>query len=461
MRFPLRFQILLPLAAVAGASLLALGVINARLATRETKTAIASQLKGVVDVLANSNFPLTDTVLKQMNGLSGAEFVLTGKGGDVISASRLAVANNLPAAKELASDDHFALGHQVFLGNNTYFHSVLPLRRPLENSEQGDLHILFPLQRYNEAWRSAFLPPLAVGMATIVAMTLVTHWIVSRVSRNLATLGSSVERLAGGDFKTLAIPDRDDEVRDLVVAVNQTATRLSEYEQHLRQTEQMRTVAMLGAGLAHEMRNAATGCRLAVDLHAESCPASRNDESLSVAKSQLQLMENRLQGFLQLGKEQSNAGAKRFDFSGLVAELVPLVLPAARHADVKIDWQPTCQGEFILGRQNVLGMVVVNLLLNAIEAAQKNPPVHEAPSVKIELAKDERGFVVLEVSDSGAGLSPELAGQLFQPFVTTKPEGVGLGLAVAQQVAESHGGEICWSRDNNRTRFRLTLPQVA
>ena len=132
------------------------------------------------------------------------------------------------------------------------------------------------------------------------------------------------------------LPQRDDEVHDLVVAVNQTASKLREYEQHVRQTEQMRTVAMLGAGLAHEMRNAATGCRLAVDLHAENCSLSAADDSLAVAKSQLQLMENRLQGFLQLGREESKTQTQRLDLSAIVGELVPLVLPAARHAGVTI-----------------------------------------------------------------------------------------------------------------------------
>jgi signal transduction histidine kinase len=450
---------MLPLAAVALASLMAVGLINARMATRETRAAIGSQLQGVVGVLESSNFPLTDKVLKQLKGLTGADFVLVNE-ERIVSSSQSSLSQNLPDVDQDIADDNFALGPRISIGHNDYFHSVLQLERPLGNADPGTLHILFPLQRYNETWQSAFLPPLLVGTATIIAVALVTHWIASRISRNLAALGTSVERLAGGNFQPLAVPIRDDEVRDLTVAVNRTATRLSEYEQHLRQTEQMRTVAMLGAGLAHEIKNAATGCRLAVDLHAEECLLSPSDDTLAVAKSQLQLMENRLQGFLQYGKEQSNSQASLLDLSILVGELVPLVLPAARHAGVKIEWQRTHNGMFILGRRDALGMVVVNLLLNAIEAAQKNPPSYHGPSVGIELAENNHGFIILEVNDSGAGLSSELAERLFQPFVSTKPEGVGLGLAVAQQVAKSHGGEIRWSRDNNRTRFQLSLPQV-
>jgi signal transduction histidine kinase len=459
-RTPLRYQIVLPLAAVAVASLLAVGVINARLATSQTRSAIAEQLEGVVDVLANSNFPLTDAVLKQMKGLSGAEFVLLNDEAELISASQPELAGDIPTFVGAVSEVHIALGPQILIGNSSYFHSALRLKRPLGGNESGVLHILFPQQRYNQAWRSAFLPPLVVGVITIIAVALVTQWIANRVSRNLATLGAGVQRLAEGDFKPLPIPRQDDELRDLTIAVNQTAARLSEYEQHVRQTEQMRTVAMLGAGLAHEMRNAATGCRLAVDLHAEGCPAAPSDESLAIARSQLQLMENRLQGFLQLGREQPLAEARRLDLAALVGELVPLVLPAARHAGVTIEWQSTHREMLILGHRDAFAMVVLNLLLNAIEAAHKCPPSQGTSQVGIYLSQDAPEYIELEVSDSGAGLRADLADTLFQPFVTTKPEGVGLGLAVAQQVAASHGGEIRWSRDGDRTRFRLRIPAI-
>ena len=60
--------------------------------------------------------------------------------------------------------------------------------------------------------------------------------------------------------------------------------------------------------------------------------------------------------------------------------------------------------------------------------------------------------------DSGPGPAPEVAARLFEPFVTGKPEGVGLGLAVARQVAEAHGGTIGWRRDGNLTCFAIELP---
>ncbi len=78
--------------------------------------------------------------------------------------------------------------------------------------------------------------------------------------------------------------------------------------------------------------------------------------------------------------------------------------------------------------------------MNAIEAA--------GPGGEVSLeAFAENGDVVIEVSDTGPGPPPEVAETLFEPFVTSKPEGVGLGLALAQQVAIEHGGQLAWTRD--------------
>jgi nitrogen-specific signal transduction histidine kinase len=67
--------------------------------------------------------------------------------------------------------------------------------------------------------------------------------------------------------------------------------------------------------------------------------------------------------------------------------------------------------------------------------------------------------LLLEVLDSGPGPPAEIAAKLFEPFVTGKAEGVGLGLAVARQVVESHGGRISWDREGGRTRFWVELPR--
>ena len=190
-----------------------------------------------------------------------------------------------------------------------------------------------------------------------------------------------------GDFRAAALPAVDDEIRDLSIAVNRTAEMLAEYEKQVRRSEQMQTLSVLGASIAHQLRNAATGCRMALDLHAAECPTAEADECLEVAQRQLRLMESQLQRFLRVGRRQAEIVVREVDLVGLVEELLPLVRPAAQHAGVALDVQIATEHIAIDGDEEALGQVVLNLLLNAIEAAQQD-------GVK----RAKRGVVMVELS---------------------------------------------------------------
>lgn len=460
MRWPLSRQIMLPLLGVAVASLAAVGAINAQLVARQTRERIDRQLQGVVTVLSATNFPLTESVLVQMRELSGAEFVVTDEEGATQAASLSRRPPLLPM-ESMAVDDEgsssASLGSRLEVLGESYFHRVTHLPTRAGSSDDRWLHVLFPEAEYRRSWREAFLPPLVVGAVTIAAVAVVARLLGRRISRAASRLGEEVLRMARGEFSPAALPSTDDEIRDLSLAVNRTAEMLAEYEQQVRRTEQMRTVALLGAGLAHEMRNAATGCRMALDLHAQSCSGGDDDEMLSVAKRQLRLMESQLQRFLRAGKENSSATHREVDLASLVDELLQLVRPAARHAGVDLQWERADEEAPVVGDDEALGQVVLNLLLNAIEAVQQ-PGGATPRMVKAELRTTEGELAEFVVSDNGLGPQSAVAGSVFDPFVTTKPEGVGLGLAVAKQVVEAHRGTIGWTRSDGVTRFRVEIP---
>jgi signal transduction histidine kinase len=311
------------------------------------------------------------------------------------------------------------------------------------------------------------LPPLVVGGLAAVLVALVAQLVAYRVCRATGQLGTEVQRLAEGDFTPVELPRLDDEMRDLAKAVNATAEQLERYQQELRHTEQLRTVGLLGAGIAHELRNAATGCRLAVDLHAEHCPTASDQDGLAVARRQLDLMENRLQRFLQLGKQPAPLKIQRVDLPRLVDEYVAMVAPLARHAGVELNWQIPSEPRWVSADSGILGQAVANLLLNAVEAAQKQAAAtafsnrDTTGQVVVQCSKQGEAGVELEIADTGAGPGAEVAGRLFDPFVTSKQEGVGLGLAVAKQVIDAHHGSIQWRRVDGWTRFRVWLPHSA
>ncbi|MCO6045048.1 HAMP domain-containing histidine kinase [Aeoliella sp. ICT_H6.2] len=465
MRIPIRYQFMVPLVVVALASLAAISVVHAHLSTVRTRDRVERQLQGVAAVLTGSGFPLTEAVLQQMSDLASAEFVLTTETGNPVAASFSVPSESVdwptttPAAERAAE---LSLGSVIELDGSQYFHSSLELDDRRGGVSPQVLHILFPQDEFNTVWWAMFVPPLLIGLAAVVAVMLTTGLIAARINRVLQQLGREVRRLAEGDFSAVEVPNVNDETKDLAVAVNQTATRLAEYEAETRRTEQMRTLAILGSGLAHEMRNAATGCRMAVDLHCEVCSGTAaEDDSLEMARHQLSLMERRLQKFLRLGKQSVDGADADLDLAELVGEMVTLVRPSAKHAGVTLDWQVLGDYTMVHADGEQLSQAVMNLLLNAVDAAARQSAMGDGDAqVRVSLELDHE-MLVLTVADSGEGPPDELAESLFEPFVSDKPEGVGLGLAVARQVAKNSGGSLEWSRSADETRFVLRLPSIA
>jgi signal transduction histidine kinase len=254
----------------------------------------------------------------------------------------------------------------------------------------------------------------------------------------------------------MPLPPRNDELRDLGRSVNDMAQRLAQLQEAVQRTERLRLLGQVSGGLAHHLRNGVAGARLAVQLHLreqalwEKGQGQPPDpEALDVALRQLTLVESNLKRFLDLGNDRKTA-PQPCSVTALVGEAVALLRPQSRHAGIDCRWQPPADALTIQGDASQLQQLFLNVLGNAVEAAG------QGGWVEVRCGAEE-GKMVVEVVDSGPGPPPEVAARLFEPFVTGKREGVGLGLAVARQVAEAHGGSVGWQRVSGTTRFRVEL----
>lgn len=141
----------------------------------------------------------------------------------------------------------------------------------------------------------------------------------------------------------------------------------------------------------------------------------------------------------------------------LVAEVVKLIESEAAVRGIAVRTEVSTSEPRIFGDRVQLQQCVLNLLMNAFEA------IAEAKSdrreVAIKVAPEKTGWVSLSVSDTGAGVDPSVAHRLFEPFVTTKSKGMGLGLLVTRSIVETHGGKI-WATPNpdRGATFTFTLP---
>jgi hypothetical protein len=200
MRWPIRQQLVWPLVAVAALSLAAIAAVNGYLAGRQTRARIDRQLQGVVAVLANSNFPLSDSVLRQMRELSGAELILTDKAGRPVSTSLAELPAKLSRDMTQSPPQSSAFSDSSELHGMRYFHTVAELPPRGSVVESRTLHVLFPESEYRRTWREAFLPPLAIGAALLTAVVFVANLLARRISRATSQVSGEMLRIARGDF---------------------------------------------------------------------------------------------------------------------------------------------------------------------------------------------------------------------------------------------------------------------
>jgi signal transduction histidine kinase len=452
MRWRVRSQLLVPPLLM----LLGISVLSVWMAWSSANRARARIETRVRDVARNlseeSSYPLAENVLLQMKRLSGADFLLVPTEGPPVSTLG-AVPDELPPADTVVTDwQKLRLGPPVRVGQRTYLCGGVRLVRPPRHGET--LYILYPETLWRDALWEAVWPVLLLGGSVGLGAVVLAVALGQGLSGRLLELERRTRQIAAGDFSPMPLPGRNDELRDLARSINEMAARLAQFQETVRRTERLRLLGQVSAGLTHQLRNGLTGARLALQVYLRENQGGADVAALEVALRQLTLLETNLKRFLDLGRAEPQR-RERCDLSALVAEAVELVRPQCRHAGIELTWQPPTEAPHLIGDAGQLGQVVLNLLGNAVEAA--GPGGRVAATVKSNAA----GRTVLEVLDSGPGPPRELHDRLFEPFVTGKPEGVGLGLAVARQVVEAHGGRIGWERRDGRTCFHVAFPPAA
>jgi signal transduction histidine kinase len=145
------------------------------------------------------------------------------------------------------------------------------------------------------------------------------------------------------------------------------------------------------------------------------------------------------------------------DANFLVGEVLRLAAPEARQSGVEL--VPALREGLpeVLADSIQIQQVLLNLVRNAVEAIVAGDSAER--EVRIETARDEPGYVAIRVVDTGPGLAPEALARAFEPFYTTKSDGIGIGLALSRSIVDAHGGRL-WatSTPGRGATFHLTLP---
>jgi signal transduction histidine kinase len=441
-------ELVVPVAVLVLVAVLANVAFAAWLAVRLAVESARVEQERVVEALESSRVALSQQVLVALHQLTGSHFVVWNTAADAPGLSTLPRS----ALGGVAMPRSTSGTGSVMIEGRRY--SLGTARAAGARPER--VFILTPVQGPLETTLASTWPVLAVGAVTLAVLVPLGLRTTGRLAGRIAAVERHVATISQGDFgSTLAAAEADDEIGRLAGGVNRMSVTLASLRDTLASGERQRLLGQLAAGFAHELRNAITGARLAIDLHRRRCPAGAPgargaaDESLAVACRQLDIVEEEVRGLLALGRP-NDAARVSVDLDALVTEVRDLTAPKCDHVGVRLETGAPV-GTTITGLRDALRAALVNLALNAIDAAGPGGTV-------VIRAESDASQASLVVEDSGPGPPPGLADSIEEPFVTGKPEGIGLGLAVAKAVAERHGGALEWRRDGGRTTFAIRLP---
>ncbi len=336
---------------------------------------------------------------------------------------------------------------------------------PLRGSEKGSPLLAVLLvensrRSYVELKRRIRASALLAGAGGIILAVLFSSWAAARVTRPVEQLARAAQDVTAGHWETTVEVHGNDEVAQLAESFNHMTAELLAQKERLVQTERVAAWRELARRLAHELKNPLFPLQLTVEnlLRAREQSPEQFDEvfresssTLLAEISNLKTIIGRFSDFSKMPPPQLQPVQGNEIVRGVVKLFQPQ-LQAPGRAPI------TCKLELdenlgpIAADPDLLHRALSNLVLNAMDA------MPNGGTLTLRTMRDN-GKVIIEVSDTGTGMTREECERIFTPYYTSKQHGTGLGLAILQSVVSDHGGRISVQSEPGRgTTFIIQLP---
>ena len=285
----------------------------------------------------------------------------------------------------------------------------------------------------------------AVWLVSLLLLALMAH----HTSRPMRLLTAGLGRLAAGDLGVRLDARRSDETGRAIRAFNDMAAQLEHSRSRLVYLTQLASWQLLARKMAHELKNSLTPIRLTLEEIVARNPGDVFiEQAARIVIDEVESLERRVRAFSDFAAEPPVRSAS-VSVNAMLEERI--ILLKAAHPEVAYNLVLAGSDPAALADEDLLKGILSNLLENAAEAAGPGGTV-------LAITSTDAAGVALEVHDSGPGLSAEARQTLFEPAISFKKRGMGLGLSIARKNALLMGGDICLVEGRlSGAAFRVTL----
>jgi signal transduction histidine kinase len=332
---------------------------------------------------------------------------------------------------------------------------------------EGTLILFYPADQVANEIGRARRPLLAILFGGLILVAVLGVWVAHTITRPLEQLAARTREIAAGHLESGradpppavagGAPGAEgprppvDEVAQLSVSFDRMIDGLRQYQENLLRSEKLAVAGRMAAGIAHEIRNPLTAMSMTVQMLARETSDPERRQALDLLRAEIGRIEDAVGELMDLA---SPAPPRRepVDLNAVVEEVLALVQPQADHQGIAVERRLAPLPPVPADPKRVR-RVVLNLVLNGIQAMPERGQLTVGTSASTAAVP----VVRLVVADTGPGIPPGVRGRVFDPFVSGKEGGTGLGLAVTKRVVEEHGGRIGFETGSGGTTFWVEL----
>jgi two-component system, NtrC family, nitrogen regulation sensor histidine kinase NtrY len=363
-------------------------------------------------------------------------------------------------ALDLGHDEDFVLGgkdgdelHYYVRRNGTVTEYSKPLHVPLKQLTEQISGARKKLEIPVANVRGGFSQVLILISAGLwIAALIGLIYLAARISRPVRQLTQGLGRVAAGDLSTRVESSGEGEIGEAMVAFNHMTGQMQQAREHLIQVTRVASWQALARKMAHEVKNSLTPIRLTVEEIASR--QGGNDpfmeQAAQIVTDEIATLEKRVRAFSEFAAEPP-VMPSAIDVNAMLEERVAFL--KAAHPEVTYQTRLSADRPSAMADPDLVKGVLTNLLENAAQAAKAGGVVLARTTMDAER-------VDVEIHDSGPGLSAQARASLFEPTISFKKGGMGLGLSIARRSAVLCGGDLqTFDAELGGAGFRLILPR--
>jgi signal transduction histidine kinase len=445
----------LPIALVALVTTSAAALVGVLVVSGVFESRIETQILNTSNVIAGGGFALNPAILRSVKAITGADVVTFDAAGQVLASTLDPSRAPLRVAivRSDAAQRAFAASAAAITREPACDPSCYVAYRRVDGRADTVVAVIAETSDVSAATAAITRPIVLAALTSLVTMVLVSQFVARRITRPLEKLVAFTRDVSAGAAPGRA-PAGDDEIGRLGGAFNDMLDRLNQSQAALVRSEKLGLAGLLAARVAHDIRNPLASMKIQTQL-LQSRVRGNADSSAMVAAvlRDIVQVESVIRDLIELARP-GELKRQRTDLNDVVRDVIAQLEPQLTHRKIGVDLSLTDQEASVPLDAGRFRQALVNIVVNAADAMPNGGYLN----LDTQLT-DGGSRLVLDVCDDGVGIDPAMAERVFDPFVSSKPGGVGLGLVNAKSVVESHGGTIAlMPRPIRGTRVRIILP---